>query len=59
MARIPYTGEGSAFRRLLNHSPEVSAAYWKLRDALDSGALTPKVRMLSFLATDLQNHCRY
>ncbi|MBI3521593.1 MAG: hypothetical protein HY071_00670 [Chloroflexi bacterium] len=59
MARIPYTGEGSAFRRLLNHSPEVSAAYWKLRDALDGGALSAKLRLLSFLATDLQNGCRY
>lgn len=59
MARIPYTGEGSAFRRLLNHSPAVSVGYWSLRKALDEGTLSPKVRMLTFLATDITNGCRY
>jgi hypothetical protein len=59
MARIPYTGEGSAFRRLLNHSPAVSAGYWGLRKALDEGALSPKLRTLSFLVTDMHNHCAY
>lgn len=59
MARIPYTGEGSAFRRLLNHSPAVSDGYWAMRKALDEGTLPPKIRMLSFLATDITNGCRY
>ena len=59
MARVSYVGEGSAFRRLLNHSPAVSAAYWSLRGALDESELSPKIRMLSFLATDLTNGCRY
>ena len=59
MARIPYTGEGSAFRRLLNHSPAVSDAYWGLRKALDESTLSPRVRTLTFLATDITNGCRY
>ena len=59
MPRIPYTGDGSAFRRLLNHSPDVSAGYFGMRKALDEGTLSPKIRMLSFLATDITNGCRY
>ncbi len=59
MARIPYTGEGSAFRRLLNHSPAVSDAYWALRKSLDEGGLSAKIRTLSFLVTDMHNHCTY
>ena len=59
MARISYQGEGTSFRRLLNHSPAVSQAYWSLRKALDEGVVSPKLRMLTFLAADLTNHCRY
>ena len=59
MARIPYTGEGSSFRRLLNHAPAVSDGYWGLRKALDEGTVPPKIRMLSFLITDITNGCRY
>jgi len=59
MARIPYTGEGSAFRRLLNHSPAASDGYWGLRKALDEGTLSAKLRMLSFLVTDIHNKCGY
>jgi hypothetical protein len=59
MARISYQGEGSSFRRILNHSPQASAAYWSLRKALDDGVVPAKIRMLSFLAVDLTNHCRY
>jgi len=59
MARISYAGEGTAFRKLLNHSPAVSAAYWSLRKALDEGEVSKKIRMLTFLATDLTNHCLY
>ncbi|MBI2774096.1 MAG: hypothetical protein HYX56_06360 [Chloroflexi bacterium] len=59
MARISYKEGTSSFRRLLNHSPEVSEAYWGLRDALNAGVLTPKIRTLSFLACDITNHCRY
>ncbi len=59
MARISYLGAGSSFRRLLNHSPDVSAAYWELRKALNDGQVPPRIRMLTFLASDLTNHCRY
>ena len=58
-ARIGYQGEGNNFRRMLNNSPEVSAAYWGLRKALNDGILSPKLRMLSFLCSDLVNKCRY
>jgi hypothetical protein len=57
--RIPYAGEGNNFRRLLNNAPEVAAAYWGLRKALNEGALSPKLRMLSFLASDQVHGCRY
>ena len=59
MARIGYQGEGNNFRRTVNNSPEVSAAYWGLRKALNEGVLSPKLRMLSFLSSDLVNRCRY
>ena len=59
MARIAYKGEGTNFRRILNQSPSVSTAYWGLRTALNEGALSAKLRMLSFLSSDLVNHCRY
>jgi hypothetical protein len=59
MARISYAGEGNNFRRLLNHSPQVAAAYWEVRKALNEGVLSPKLRMLSFLASDIVNRCRY
>ena len=59
MARVSYVGEGSPFRRLLNHSPGVSQAYWGLRKVLDESTVSPKLRMLTFLATDVTNHCRY
>lgn len=59
MPRIPYVGQGSPFRRLLNHSPEVSTAYWALRAAVDAGAVSAKLRMLTFLASDIENACHY
>jgi hypothetical protein len=59
MPRISYVGQGSPFRRLLNHAPEVSAAYWSLRTGLDGGAVSAKIRMLTFLASDIENGCRY
>jgi hypothetical protein len=59
MARIGYAGEGSNFRRLLNHSPQVSTAYWELRKALNEGVLSPRLRILSFLSSDLVNRCSY
>ncbi len=59
MPRIGYVGQGTNFRKLLNNSPDVSATYWSLRKALNDGVLSPKLRMLSFLASDLVNHCRY
>ncbi|HZP95763.1 MAG TPA: hypothetical protein VFC31_05430 [Candidatus Limnocylindria bacterium] len=59
MARISYVGQGTNFRKLLNHSPQVAAAYWELRKALNEGVLSPKLRMLSFLSSDVANGCRY
>lgn len=59
MPRIAYNGEGTNFRRLLNNAPQVSAAYWELRKALNEGVLSPKLRMLSFLSSDVVNRCRY
>lgn len=57
--RIAYSGQGTYFRRLLNNAPELSAAYWALRKTLNEGVLSPKLRMLSFLCSDVVNHCRY
>lgn len=59
MPRIGYVGQGTNFRKLLNNSPQVSAAYWELRKALNEGVLSPKLRLLSFLASDVVDHCRY
>ncbi len=59
MPRIGYVGQGTNFRKLLNNSPAVSAAYWELRKALNEGVLSPKLRLLSFLASDVVNRCRY
>ena len=59
MPRIGYSGQGNNFRKLLNNSPAVSAAYWELRRTLNEGVLSPKVRMLSFLSSDYVNKCRY
>ncbi len=59
MAKIAYVGQGNNFRRLLNHAPQLAAAYWDLRRALNEGSLVPKLRMLSFLASDHANRCRY
>ena len=59
MARIGYVGQGNNFRKLLNNAPQVSAAYWELRKALNEGMLSPKLRMLGFLASDVANRCRY
>ena len=59
MPRIGYAGEGNNFRKLLNNAPQLSAAYWDVRKALNEGVLSPKLRMLSFLSSDLVNHCRY
>ena len=59
MPRIGYTGQGNNFRKLLNNAPQVSAAYWELRKALNEGVLSPKLRMLSFLSSDRVNNCRY
>ena len=59
MPRIGYTGQGNNFRKLLNNAPQLSAAYWDVRKALNEGVLSPKLRALSFLSSDLVNHCRY
>jgi hypothetical protein len=59
MPRIGYVGQGTNFRKLLNNAPQVSAAYWEVWKALNEGVLSPKLRMLSFLSSDLVNRCRY
>ena len=59
MPRIGYVGQGTNLRKLLNNAPQVSAAYWELRKALNEGVLSPKLRLLSFLASDVVNRCRY
>lgn len=60
MPRIAYVGQGTSLRKLLNQSPEVAAAYWALRKAVnDHSVLSPRLRMLSFLASDVANRCRY
>lgn len=60
MPRIAYAGQGNNFRRLMANSPEIAAAYWGVRKALsEHSLLTPRLRMLSFLASDVANRCRY
>ena len=60
MARIGYVGQGNNLRRLLAHSPEISAAYWDLRKAINEhSGLSPKLRLLSFLSSDVANRCGY
>jgi alkylhydroperoxidase/carboxymuconolactone decarboxylase family protein YurZ len=60
VARIGYVGQGNNLRRLLLHSPDISAAYWELRKAInEKSQLSAKLRMLSFLASDVANDCRY
>ncbi len=59
MPRIDYSGEGNNFRKLVNNAPQVSAAYWELRRALNEGVLSAKLWMLSFLSSDTANSCRY
>ena len=59
MPKIEYVGQGNNFRKLLNNAPQLSAAYWDVRKALNEGVLSPKLRALSFLSSDLVNHCRY
>jgi alkylhydroperoxidase/carboxymuconolactone decarboxylase family protein YurZ len=60
MARIGYVGQGNNLRRLLAHSPEISDAYWGLRKAINEHSqLSPRLRILSFLASDVANRCGY
>jgi len=60
VARIGYVGQGNNLRRLLANSPEISAAYWELRKTInEKSRLSPRLRILSFLASDVANRCRY
>lgn len=60
MARIGYVGQGNNLRRLLSNTPEISAAYWALRKAInEQSVLSPRLRLLSFLASDKANECAY
>jgi len=60
VARIGYVGQGNNLRRLLANSPEISAAYWELRKTInEKSQLSPRLRILSFLASDVANRCRY
>ena len=60
MARIGYVGQGNNLRRLLAHSTEIAGAYWDLRKAINEHSLlSPRLRMLSFLSSDVANRCGY
>jgi len=60
VARIGYVGKGNNLRRLLAHSPEIADAYWALRKAItEHSQLSPRLRILSFLASDVANRCSY
>ena len=60
MARISYVGQGNNLRRLLANSPEISDAYWNLRRTINEHSqLSPRLRILSFLASDVANRCNY
>jgi hypothetical protein len=60
MARIGYLGQGNNLRRLIAHTPEISAAYWGLRKAINEHSLlSPRLRILSFLSSDKANRCPY
>lgn len=53
-------GQGNNLRRLIAHTPEISAAYWALRTAINEHSLlSAKLRNLSFLASDKANDCLY
>ena len=52
-------GGPEVLRVLIVHAPALSAAYWELRKQLNEGAVSAKLRMLSFLSSDLVNECRY
>ena len=60
MARIRYAGQGNNLRRLIANTPEIATAYWDLRKAINEHSeLSPRLRILSFLASDVANHCGY
>jgi hypothetical protein len=60
VSRISYVGQGNNLRRLIAHTPEISAAYWALRTAINEHSLiSAKLRNLSFLASDKANDCLY
>lgn len=57
MARVPSIGEGSNYRKVLNHAPEISAAWAGLQKAINESSIAPKTRMLATLAVDHANRC--
>ena len=59
MARISYTGAGSPYERMLNHSPSVKEGILAVRDALKAGPLPARLRLLSTLTVDRINDCHY
>ncbi|HET8569158.1 MAG TPA: hypothetical protein VFM93_09250 [Candidatus Limnocylindria bacterium] len=59
MARISYTGDGSPYIRMLNHSPGVKDGIVKVRDAIAAGPLPARLRVLSTLTADRINDCHY
>ena len=60
MARIGYVGQGNNLRRLLAHSAEIAESYWGLRRAINEHSLlSQRLRMLSFLSSDVANRCGY
>lgn len=57
MARVPNVGEGSNYRKVLNHAPQISAAWADLQKANNESSIAPKTRMLATLAVDHANRC--
>lgn len=57
MARIAFVGEGSNYRRVLNHAPEVSQAWAALQKAVNESSIDKRTRMLATLAVDHANRC--
>lgn len=57
MARVPYVGEGTNYRKVLNHAPAIAGAHAALTRAIAESTLPPKTRMLAVLATDHANRC--
>ncbi len=57
MPRIPYVGEGSNYRKVQNHAPDIATAWAGLQKAINESSVAPKTRLLATLAVDHANRC--